>query len=437
MGSDWPVMFLDSAPLEIIDGDRGKNYPKQTEFSSSGHCLFLNAGNVTINGFNFSDCAFVTEKKDSLLRKGKLIRKDVILTTRGTVGNAAFFDDTVPFKHIRINSGMVILRPLPSELLPRYLYLFMRSPDFHSQVLSLRTGSAQPQLPIRDIKKIQIPIPPLPDQRAIAHILGSLDDKIELNRRMNKALEATARAIFKSWFVDFAPVRAKAEGRPTGLPDDIAALFPDSFEGSELGEIPKGWEVGSFRDFISQRTERVGSRKAVVLSAIASGELAKSDDYFTKQVYSKKTEKYLAVEQWDFAYNPSRINIGSIGMLEEPILGGVSPVYVVVRPRFMYRWFLEFSLRLPSTKEWINALSSGSVRQSLSYSAFSSIPCVMPLEETIERFNRLWLELLDCIKSYERESESLAAIRDTLLPKLISGELRIPDAEKFVEEAGL
>jgi type I restriction enzyme S subunit len=128
MAGEWRISSLAEAPLEIIDGDRGVNYPKQEEFSGTGHCLFLNAGNVSANGFNFSDCAFITAQKDAALRKGKLVRNDVVLTTRGTVGNSAFFDRSVPFDHIRINSGMVILRPLPEYLHPRYLYLFVRSP---------------------------------------------------------------------------------------------------------------------------------------------------------------------------------------------------------------------------------------------------------------------------------------------------------------------
>src|SRR5262249_11311696 len=147
------------------------------------------------------------------------------------------------------------------------------------------------------------------------YILGRLDDKIELNRRMNETVEAIARALFKSWFIDFDPVRAKAEGREPGLPKSLADLFPARLVDSGLGEIPEGWVEGSFGSFISQRSERVGVRKVIVLSAVASGRLARSDEHFTKRVYSKETDKYLLVEQWDFAYNPSRINIGSIGML--------------------------------------------------------------------------------------------------------------------------
>jgi type I restriction enzyme S subunit len=285
MAGEWKFMTLEKAPLDIVDGDRGTNYPNQSEFSSTGHCLFLNAGNVTTNGFNFSDCAFITPEKDSLLRKGKLIRNDVILTTRGTVGNAAFFDDTVPFDHIRINSGMVILRAQTPALDPRYLYFFVRSALFHAQVLALRTGSAQPQLPIRDINRIEIPIPSLGEQQAIACILGALDDKIELNRRMNRTLEATARAIFKSWFVDFDPVHAKSEDRNPGLPKKIADLFPNEFAESDHGKIPKGWRVGAIGDLANinartlDRNDTLDVIDYIEISEVMCGDITKITRY--------------------------------------------------------------------------------------------------------------------------------------------------------------
>ncbi|MBN2207824.1 MAG: restriction endonuclease subunit S [Candidatus Coatesbacteria bacterium] len=432
MPSEWPTTAFDEGPLLIIDGDRGKNYPQQEDYAQSGHCLFLNAGNVTTDGFDFSKSVFITAERDEVLRKGKLHRNDVVLTTRGTVGNVAYFDESIKQKHVRINSGMVILRAQPQRLLPRYLYMFVRSSLFRKQVEALRTGSAQPQLPIKDMNRIEMPLPPLAEQRAIAHILGTLDDKIELNRRMNETLEEMARAVFKSWFVDFDPVHAKAEGRDTGLPKEIADLFPDSFEDSELGEIPRGWAPGKLGDLLSRRKNRVGARTCVVLSAVASGELAKSDEHFKKRVYSKTVDKYIPVEQWDYAYNPSRINIGSIGMLKESFLGAVSPVYVVFRPRAAYRFFVELTLERPTVRKWIHTLASGSVRQSLSYSDFGSIPCVIPGEPVIERFNGLHDELRSAILFRSEESSTLASSRDALLPKLVSGEIRVPDVERFL-----
>ena len=244
MGS-WPELTFKDAPIEIIDGDRGVNYPKQSDFLPIGHCVFLNARNVTASGFIFSEVSFVSRERDLLLRKGKLEFQDIVLTTRGTVGNVGFYDESVNFDHVRINSGMVILRPDQSRIAPRFLYLFLKSHLFKAQVTALATGSAQPQLPIRDIRRIQISLPTMTEQLAIAETLGALDDKIELNRRMNETLEAMARAIFKDWFVDFGPTRAKAEGRVPYLAPELWDLFPDAIDDEDK---PDSWKQGGLAD---------------------------------------------------------------------------------------------------------------------------------------------------------------------------------------------
>jgi type I restriction enzyme S subunit len=120
--SEWKECKLGDAPFEIIDGDRGADYPKQNEFYQNGYCLFLSTKNVTSNGFSFNECYFITKEKDEILRKGKLQRNDIVLTTRGTVGNIGFFNEKIPFKNVRINSGMVIIRPNPKEILPEFTH---------------------------------------------------------------------------------------------------------------------------------------------------------------------------------------------------------------------------------------------------------------------------------------------------------------------------
>ena len=136
---------------EIIDGDRGKNYPKQNEFFHDGYCLFLNARNVTPNGFLFEENSFITQEKDDLLRKGKLQRGDIVYTTRGTVGNAAFYSETIPYNNIRINSGMVILRCNEDIVDKRYLYQILKSEYFRPYFKKYCTDTAQPQLPIMNV----------------------------------------------------------------------------------------------------------------------------------------------------------------------------------------------------------------------------------------------------------------------------------------------
>jgi len=424
----WQETTIGGLCEGIFDGPHAT--PRKTEHGPiflGISCLANGRLNLT-GAAHLSDRDFVKWTKRVTPREG-----DVVFSYETRIGEAAI----IP-KGLRCCLGrrMGLLRPNKNSVDPRFLLYAWLSPAFQEAIKSRTVhGSTVDRILLTELSSYPVIVPPLDEQRAIAHILGTLDDKIELNRRMNEALEGMARAIFKSWFVDFDPVHAKAEGRPTGLPPDINALFPDSFQDSELGEIPKMYSEGSLGDLILQRTERVGPREVSVLSAVATGKLARSDEHFTKRVYSKETAKYLLVEQWDFAYNPSRINIGSIGMLEEEIQGGVSPVYVVARPKPVYRWFLEFYLRLPKTKVWINTLASGSVRQSLSYADFASIPCVVPPEEILEVFNRKWIMLREGIQSREEESVPLVALRDTLLSKLISGELCVPDAERIVERS--
>ncbi len=153
----WEVDNIEQL-VAIIDGDRGKSYPSQEDFYSKGHCLFLNAGNVTKKGFDFSTVSFITKERDELLRKGKLNRNDIVLTTRGTVGNVAFYTDEINYTDIRINSGMVILRSIKKEV-ATFLYSLLRSEEMKQTISNFLSGSAQPQLPIKDIKKIPVIIP--------------------------------------------------------------------------------------------------------------------------------------------------------------------------------------------------------------------------------------------------------------------------------------
>ena len=162
---------LETKPMtevcEIIDGDRGKNYPTADEFTDEGYCLFLNAKNVTASGCNFDTCMFVSKEKDEVLRKGKLSRGDVVLTTRGTLGNLAFYTDDIPFEHVRINSGMVILR-MKQELVNEVYFIEQFKMQLADIKKKIASGSAQPQLPISTMNKIQILIPDIEIQKQFA-----------------------------------------------------------------------------------------------------------------------------------------------------------------------------------------------------------------------------------------------------------------------------
>lgn len=145
--------------VDFIDGDRGKNYPTFDEFTSTGYCLFLNASNVTSTGFNFDTCMFVTEEKDKLMNKGHLSPYDIVLTSRGTLGNVALYDKHIKYENVRINSGMLIIRPKSKQLSPYFIYALLKSSYMKAAIVRFKSGSAQPQLPIKDLQKIAFEIP--------------------------------------------------------------------------------------------------------------------------------------------------------------------------------------------------------------------------------------------------------------------------------------
>ena len=174
---NWRWVRLGEINIKVIDGDRGKNYPKKKkEFFSEGYCIFLNAKNVTKDGFKFDNLEYITKDKDELLRSGRLNRGDIVMTTRGTIGNIALYDDSIIYDKLRINSGMVIFRS-EFEIVKKYIIYLWQSILIKNQINILTTGTAQPQLPIKDLKKIHFPLPPLEEQKEIVKFLDSILSK--------------------------------------------------------------------------------------------------------------------------------------------------------------------------------------------------------------------------------------------------------------------
>ena len=289
-----------------------------------------------------------------------------------------------------------------------YRFVYYALCNDYAHLASLANGGAQQNLNSQQIKEFEIPYPSLAEQRGIADILSSLDSKIELNRRINDNLEQQAQALFKSWFVDFEPFRG------------------GEFVDSELGLIPKGWRVVSLGEVTKQITEKVGNREDVtVLSPINSGELVLSEEYFTKQVFSKDLSKYLIVNPLSFAYNPARINIGSIGLNTFDFVGCVSPVYVVFECEPNYQYFFDFFKRTAMFKDEVALRAIGGVRQSLGYNDLSLIKTIYPTSDVVVEFNNLYLKMKEVMIKNTDQNEKFISFRDSILPKLMSGELKI------------
>lgn len=342
-----------------------------------------------------------------------LPKGSVLLSSRAPIGYVAIAKNEIStnqgFRNLVVKDGFY------SEFI---YYLLIQNVDYLKQHAS---GSTFQELSGSTLENLTFKIPSLLEQRAIACILGALDDKIEVNRRMNETLEAMARALFKSWFVDFDPVRAKAEGQqPHGLPPHIADLFPDSFEDSELGEIPKGWKVGCVGE-IAQVSS--GKRPAVR--------------------YSERSDE-ASVPLWGgngpmaFVHKP---------LYEEPILltgrvGTLGSVFRITDPC----WPSDNTLILRTNEssvfqflflqlQQINfaSLNVGSTQPLLTQTDLKAQRMVIPKKNILQVFSRIVNSMHCRLDQSTAESEILAALRDTLLPKLISGELRVPDAERIVE----
>lgn len=229
----------------------------------------------------------------------------------------------------RVNQHVAIIRPQSNSLDARFLRYVLVSPIFQTRLLALASaGGTRPALTKLMIEELEIPHPPLAEQKAIASILGSLDDKIELNRRMNETLEAMARALFKSWFVDFDPVRANLDStRFAGIDKTTAALFPAHLEDSPLGKVPVGWCVLKFSDVLTPHSVRVGENSVPEFSATVTG-LSSRDERFKKQL-SKSQSKNKRIAAGDLVFGFSR-EVINFGLMREPV-GAVSPVYEVFK----------------------------------------------------------------------------------------------------------
>ena len=184
---------------EIIDGDRGKNYPKQEDFTESGYCLFLNAKNVTATGFQFDSCMFITKEKDSSLRKGKMKRGDIVLTTRGTLGNIAFYDNSVPFEHVRINSGMVILR-MNHVIISDMFFIEQFKMQLAVIKQKIASGSAQPQLPISTMNQINLIVPPLSQQNEFAAFVEQVNKTKSTIQKSLKEMQLLFDSLMQTYF---------------------------------------------------------------------------------------------------------------------------------------------------------------------------------------------------------------------------------------------
>ena len=435
MKTDWRVATVADIAEKVAMGPFGSSIKVET-FVPDGVPIIsgqhLHGSRVDDGpGFNF-----ISEEHAKRLAHANVMRGDIIFTHAGNIGQVSYIPEQSQFDRYVVSQRQFYLRCDRSKALPEFVTMYFRSPEGQHQLLANRSQVGVPSIaqPVSYLRTIEIPLPPLPEQRAIAHVLGTLDDKIELNRRMNETLEEMARALFRSWFVDFDPVRAKMEGRwrsgesLPGLPADLYDLFPGRLVPSELGEIPEGWEVGALGDVAKQRR-----------STVNPAMLDPATPYIALEHMPKRC---IALSEWgtadNLASNKFRFDRGDIlfGKLRPyfhkvgiaPLAGVCSTDIVVIAPTSL-AWF-GFLLGHVSSQEFVDyadATSTGTKMPRTSWSDMARYEVALPDKAVAKAFARRVDPVIERIMAAAHDSRTLTRQRVALLPWLVSGEVRVGD----------
>jgi len=352
------------------------------------------------------------------------------------IGSVARVPPSVPSGRLTQDTVKLIFRSQdPVE--KSYLYWVLRTPQYRSYCAGHATGSAVVALSRDDF--LSYPVPPFTQARqGLTALFESIEQKIELNRRMSATLEAIARAIFKSWFVDFDPVRAKAEGRdPPGMDAQTAALFPKDFEDSPLAKIPKGWRVQRLGDVVGINESSIARSyphetiEYVDISSVSSGRL---DTTVQHDLSSAPSRARRLVSHGDTIWSCVRPNRKSYLFIHQPVPNlVVSTGFAVltakeIPPSYLYAW-----VTADAFVDYLSYSADGSAYPAVRPERFAEALILIPPRPVLDRFEEIAGPIRDAVASNEEESRTLAGLRDTLLPELISGQIRVKDVEKLVE----
>jgi type I restriction enzyme S subunit len=380
------------------------------------------------------------ERGSSLLRRGDLLfaRQSLVLSGAGKC--VLFQGDK---EEVTFESHIIRCRLDQQKAAPDFYFYLFQSSQGRTLIESIVEQVAAAGIRGSDLGRLVVPVPPLAEQRAIASVLGALDDKIELNRRMNATLESMARALFQNWFVDFDPVRAKQEGRkPTGMDDATAALFPDLFQDSTLGHIPKGWDVKTADEVSTVGIGKTPPRMeqhwfsenpadvpwmSIRDLGIAGVFILHTSEFLTAEAVEKFRVKKIPDNTVVLSF---KLTMGRVAITDGEMLSNEAIAHFRLNPNttfgsaYLYCYLKGFGYdQLGSTSSIATAINSDMVR---------GMRVLVPPKGIAEAFERTIKPLFTQMKNIQKQSRTLATLRDTLLPKLLSGELRVPDAERAV-----
>jgi len=420
--SDWQEVPIENVCSLVVDCVN-KTAPTVSEITPY---KMLRTSNIKNGRIDLSDIKYVTKEIFERWTRREIPKMgDVILTREAPLGEVGMIYE----ENVFLGQRLMMYRADPQKLDNRFLLYALMSNEVQHEIKAMGSGSTVEHMRVPDAKLIPIPLPPIEEQREIAHILGSLDDKIEANRRQNEALEATARALFKSWFVDFDPVHAKANGeQPLGMDAATADLFPDSFQESELGMIPRGWEVVSLDDIAHYQNGLAMQKFPPVddeyLPVLKIRELRQGFTDEKSNLARTDIKESCIVHDGDVIFSWSGslmldIWTGGLAGLNQHLFKVTSKEF----PRWFYYFWTSYHLmefiHIAATK----ATTMGHIKRSHLKDALVVVP---PLN-LIEHVNDLLESYLEKKILVNLESRTLAETRDALLPQLVSGQLRVGD----------
>ncbi|WP_269609278.1 restriction endonuclease subunit S [Prochlorococcus marinus] len=375
--------------------------------------------------------------QEGLDNKGKLCKKNsVLLLVRGDLFNR--IPISIATKSLSFNQDIKAINSVSDDLLQHYIYYLLEGNKKRLSNIVEFTGLGAGKLDTKLLQDLTFKIPSIDYQESLINFFTSIDSKIELINKNSETLEALAKTLFKSWFIDFDPVRAKSQGCSTGLPNGINELFPDSFEESEFGDIPTGWKLGNLDQIALNPRETAkpfqmdSSYRYIGLEHMPRESIALSDSGTAENLASNKN----VFKKGDILFGKLRPYFKKTGCAQFD--GVCSTDIVVVREKFkLCRGFICFLLASNTFIDFTVALSSGTRMPRTSWNQMCEFLLPIPQLPLVQIFGEVVSPILDKIRINSDQSISLSSVRNTLLPKLISGELRIPDAEKMLEEVGI
>lgn len=386
-------------------------------------------------GFVFVSTGKAKEFHRSLARRG-----DLVFTCWGTINQVGLIDESTRFDEYIVSNKQMKVTLDRSRADPRYIYYVFSGPDKQAEILENGIGSSVPGFNLGQLKAHQLFLPPLAEQEAIAGLLKQFDDRIDLLRQTNATLESIAQALFKSWFIDFDPVRAKVEGHEPGSMDAAtAALFPDAFQESAMGPIPKGWRPGTLADAADLNARSWTAKRAPPVIAYVDLAGVKSNVFDTIQRFmfgdapSRARRELRAGDTLVGTVRPGNRSFGFISEAEAGLTGSTG--FAVLSPREPEATtFTYLCATRDESIERLAALADGAAYPAVRPEIVAATPCVLPSKAALTKFASITEPLMRSISANALRARTLANTRDTLLPRLISGKLRLPEAQVQLED---